>query len=89
MKLKLFISVLTLCSSISAHAAFAVCQYQEQPCDQNGNHYLCRLVGWVGPDSPESCEPRDPRSHNNTGITMGSGQSQVEIFNVNLPEEVE
>jgi len=41
----LIISGLAL-ASLSAHAAFIHCDYREEPCDEDGNHYFCFYWGW-------------------------------------------
>ena len=55
--MKLFItSVLLLFSFAQADAAFIRCQYEQNPCDEQGNHYACEYFSWAG---GEFCAPTD------------------------------
>lgn len=58
--MKTLIALTLVGFSYSAHAARIVCQYQQQPCDQFGNHYSCTYVGWVGPGILGQCYANDP-----------------------------
>lgn len=46
----------TLFLSLSAHAAFTSCEYQEKACNEKGDHYFCTLYGWA---YGEFCSPTD------------------------------
>ena len=56
--LSLPIILLTMFTISSGEAAIFKCSYQEEPCNQNGDHYQCSCWGWCGPE-PLSCSPVD------------------------------
>jgi len=69
-----FLTLLTfLMAANFANAAFNACEYQARPCDTLGNHYVCRVVGWTGPNPPMFCSATDVSLFHPHAI-----QSQVE-----------
>lgn len=62
MKIRLLILLSLFSYSITSQAAITRCEYTETPCDQYGNHFDCRMSGWVGPQNPRFCSPDDSKS---------------------------
>ena len=62
LKILLPVLAMTLLTASYANAAFTSCAFTNLACDQFGNHYYCKVVGWTGPKPPRYCSPTDQTS---------------------------
>ena len=69
MRTRLLVFALTMMVMSQAFAVGTVCIYQQEPCDDNGNHYECHTYGWIGDRT--YCSAKDntyPKKHALQGL---------------------
>jgi len=55
----------------SANAAFTSCEYQQNACNENGDHYYCELKGWTGDPTPKDWKAMTAAKLDDTATPIG------------------